>query len=147
MRLRRGEPEDATPIARIMRSTYDRMEYIPRLHTHEEDLAYIGGLFGEREIWVAENDDGVIGFAILSADELMQMHVTPGEQNAGIGSALLARAKERRPRGFSLWTFQKNVGARRFYERHGLEVVRLTDGAGNEEREPDVQYAWRPSAG
>jgi GNAT superfamily N-acetyltransferase len=144
MRLRRGEPEDATPIARIMRSTYDRMEYIPRLHTHEEDLAYIGGLFGEREIWVAENDSGVIGFAILSADELMQMHVTPGEQNAGIGSALLARAKERRPRGFSLWTFQKNVGARRFYERHGLEVVRLTDGAGNEEREPDVQYAWRP---
>jgi GNAT superfamily N-acetyltransferase len=147
MRLRRGEPEDATRIARIMRSTYDRMDYIPRLHTHEEDLAYIGGLFGEREIWVAENDDGVIGFAILSADELMQMHVTPGEQNAGIGSALLARAKERRPRGFSLWTFQKNVGARRFYERHGLEVVRLTDGAGNEEREPDVQYAWRPSAG
>lgn len=147
MRLRRGEPDDATPIARIMRSTYDRMDYIPRLHTHEEDLAYIGGLFGEREIWVAENDDGVIGFAILSADELMQMHVTPGEQNAGIGSALLARAKERRPRGFSLWTFQKNVGARRFYERHGLEVVRLTDGVGNEEREPDVQYAWRPSAG
>ena len=144
MRLRRGEPEDAAPIARMMRSTYDRMEYIPRLHTHEEDLAYIGGLFGEREIWVAENDAGVVGFAILSADELMQMHVAPDEQNAGIGSALLDRAKERRPAGFSLWTFQKNVGARRFYERHGLEVVRLTDGEGNEEREPDVQYAWRP---
>ena len=144
MRLRRGEPEDATPIARIMRSTYDLMEYIPRLHTHEEDLAYIGGLFGDREVWVAEHDAGVVGFAILSVDELTQMHVAPGEQNAGIGSALLARAKERRPKGFSLWTFQKNVGARRFYERHGLEVVRRTDGEGNEEREPDVQYAWRP---
>jgi GNAT superfamily N-acetyltransferase len=144
MRLRRGEPEDATPIARIMRSTYDRMDYIPRLHTHEEDLAYIGALFGEREIWVAENDAGVVGFAILSADELTQMHVVPDEQNAGIGSALLAHAKERRPAGFSLWTFQKNVGARRFYERHGLTLIQLTDGEGNEEREPDVQYAWRP---
>jgi GNAT superfamily N-acetyltransferase len=144
MRLRRGEPEDATPIARIMRSTYDRMDYIPRLHTHEEDLAYIGALFGEREIWVAENDAGVVGFAILSADELTQMHVVPDEQNAGIGSALLARAKERRPAGFSLWTFQKTVGARRFYERHGLTLIQLTDGEGNEEREPDVQYAWRP---
>lgn len=144
MRLRRGEPEDATPIALVMRSTYDRMEYIPRLHTHEEDLAYIGGLFGDREIWVAENDAGVVGFAILSSDELMQMHVAPGEQNAGIGSALLARAKERRPKGFTLWTFQKNDGARRFYERHGLELVQETDGRGNEEREPDVQYAWRP---
>jgi GNAT superfamily N-acetyltransferase len=145
MRLRRGEPEDATPIARIMRSTYDLMEYIPRLHTHEEDLAYIEGLFGEREIWVAEHDAVVVvGFAILSADELTQMHVAPDEQSQGIGSALLARAKERRPAGFSLWTFQKNVGARRFYERHGLDVVRLTEGEGNEEREPDVQYAWRP---
>jgi GNAT superfamily N-acetyltransferase len=145
MRLRRGELEDVGTVARMMRSTYDRMDYIPRMHTPEEDLAYIGGLFGEREIWVAENDAGVVGFAILSADELMQMHVDPDEQNAGIGSALLARAKERRPAGFTLWTFQKNVGARRFYERHGLEVVRLTDGDGNEEREPDVQYAWRPA--
>jgi GNAT superfamily N-acetyltransferase len=144
MRLRRGEPEDAPSIARIMRSTYDRMEYIPRLHTPEEDLAYIGGLFGEREIWVAENDAGVVGFAILATAELTQMHVAPGEQNAGIGSALLARVKERRPAGFSLWTFQKNVGARRFYERHGLDVVLLTEGEGNEEQEPDVQYAWRP---
>ena len=144
MRLRRGELEDVGTVARMMRSTYDLMDYIPRLHTPEEDLAYIGGLFGEREIWVAENDAGVVGFATLSADELMQMHVDPDEQNAGIGSALLARAKERRPAGFTLWTFQKNVGARRFYERHGLEVVRLTDGEGNEEREPDVQYAWRP---
>jgi GNAT superfamily N-acetyltransferase len=144
MRLRRGELEDVGTVARMMRSTYDLMDYIPRLHTPEEDLAYIGGLFGEREIWVAENDAGVVGFAILSADELMQMHVDPDEQNAGIGSALLARAKERRPAGFTLWTFQKNVGARRFYERHGLEVVRLTDGEGNEEREPDVQYAWNP---
>jgi GNAT superfamily N-acetyltransferase len=145
MRLRRGELEDVGTVARMMRSTYDRMDYIPRMHTPEEDLAYIGGLFGEREIWVAENDAGVVGFAILSADELMQMHVDPDEQNAGIGSALLARAKERRPAGFTLWTFQRNVGARRFYERHGLEVVRLTDGDGNEEREPDVQYAWRPA--
>ena len=124
MRLRRGELEDVGTVARMMRSTYDLMDYIPRLHTPEEDLAYIGGLFGEREIWVAENDAGVVGFAILSADELMQMHVDPDEQNAGIGSALLARAKERRPAGFTLWTFQKNVGARRFYERHGFASLR-----------------------
>ena len=132
-------------MARIMGSTYDLMEYIPRLHTEEQDLAYVRGLFGEREIWVAETNDGVVGFVILSADELMQIHVAPDEQNAGIGSALLARAKERRPAGFSLWTFQKNEGARHFYERHGLKLVRLTDGEGNEEREPDVQYAWRSS--
>jgi ribosomal protein S18 acetylase RimI-like enzyme len=144
MRLRRGEPEDLAPIARMMRSTYDRMTFIPRLHTPEEDLAYITGLFADHEVWVANDGDDVLGFAILSADQLLQLHVDPDHQNGGIGSRLLAEAKDRRPTGFSLWVFQKNEGARRFYERHGLELVRLTDGAGNEEKEPDAEYAWRP---
>lgn len=145
MRLRRGEPEDVEPIARMMRSTYDRMTYVPRLHTSEEDRAYIAGLFTDHELWVADDGDGVLGFAILSADQLLQIHVDPDEQNKGIGSTLFARAKERRPAGFSLWVFQKNDGARRFYERHGCELVRLTNGAEDEEREPDAQYEWRPS--
>jgi len=145
MRLRRGQADDMAPIARLMRSTYDRMAYIARLHTPDEDLAYIGGLLGDHDAWVAESDEGVLGFAILSSDQLLQMHVAPGAQNRGIGSLLLARAKERRPKGFSLWTFQKNDGARRFYERHGLTLIQLTDGEANEEREPDAQYAWRPS--
>jgi ribosomal protein S18 acetylase RimI-like enzyme len=144
MRLRRGERTDVAPIARLMRSTYDRMTFIPRLHTPEEDLAYIAGLFADHEVWVAGDDDGVLGFVILSADQLLQIHVDPGEQNKGIGTRLLAQAKKRRPAGFSLWVFQKNEGARRFYERHGLELVQLTDGQDNEEREPDAQYAWRP---
>ena len=144
MRLRSGESADVAPIAQLMRSTYDRMTFIPRLHTPEEDLAYITGLFADNEVWVAESDDtGVLGFAVLSTDQLLQIHVSPGEQNNGIGSRLLAQAKERRPKGFTLWVFQKNEGARRFYERHGLELVQLTDGDGNEEREPDAQYEWR----
>ena len=40
----------------------------------------------------------------------------------------------------NLWTFQRNTGARRFYERNGFIAVDLTDGASNEEREPDVRY-------
>ena len=39
-----------------------------------------------------------------------------------------------------LWTFQRNAGARRFYERNGFVAVEFGDGTGNEEREPDVRY-------
>jgi ribosomal protein S18 acetylase RimI-like enzyme len=49
-----------------------------------------------------------------------------------------------RPHGLWLWTFQTNTGARRFYERHGFVAVDETDGSANEERAPDVRYAWRP---
>ena len=47
--------------------------------------------------------------------------------------------------GLELWTFQVNARARRFYERNDFVEAELTDGSGNEEREPDVRYVWRPS--
>lgn len=131
-------------LARLHRASYDAMSYIPRLHTPEEDRGYYGELFSRHEIWVAEDGDHVVGFAVLGHEELVQIHVEAEAQSRGIGAALFRRAMERRPEGFTLWTFQKNDGARRFYERHGCRVLKLTDGAGNEEREPDVQYGWRP---
>ena len=144
MRVRSGERKDIAPIALLLRTSYDRMPYIPRLHTADEDLAYVAGLLSDHEVWVADDGEGVRGFAVLSADQLLQIHVSPDDQNRGVGSLLLDKAKERLPEGFSLWVFQQNTGARRFYERHGLELVRETDGRGNEENEPDAQYAWRP---
>jgi hypothetical protein len=47
------------------------------------------------------------------------------------------------PQGFSLWTFQANLGTRRFHERPGCREIRRTDG-GNEENLPDIMYEWRP---
>jgi hypothetical protein len=41
-----------------------------------------------------------------------------------------------------LWTFQRNVQARRFYEARGFALVQETDGAENEEKEPDALYLW-----
>lgn len=57
--------------------------------------------------------------------------------------ALLECVKTQRPRGFSLWTFQANAGARRFYERHGLMLAKLGDGSDNEEKLPDALHVWR----
>jgi hypothetical protein len=42
-----------------------------------------------------------------------------------------------------LWTFQRNAPACRFYETIGFVLVRETDGAGNEEKEPDALYLWK----
>ncbi len=53
-------------------------------------------------------------------------------------------AKERSPEGLTLWAFQVNGAAHRFYERHGFLAAESTDGSGNEEREPDVRYVWQP---
>ena len=60
-------------------------------------------------------------------------------------STTLPKAKELRPGELYLWVFQKNP-ARRLYERHGFELVRLTNGAENMEREPDALYRWPGSS-
>jgi hypothetical protein len=46
-----------------------------------------------------------------------------------------------------LWVFQKNIGARRFYEHHSFRLEKMTDGSRNMEREPDALYAWKPERG
>jgi GNAT superfamily N-acetyltransferase len=98
------------------------------------------------ELWVADHDGALAGILVLDGGFVDQLYVEPGLTGRGIGSALLAVAKRERPQGLRLWTFQSNTGARRFYERHGFVEVRRTDGRDNEERAPDVLYAYRTGA-
>jgi ribosomal protein S18 acetylase RimI-like enzyme len=98
----------------------------------------------EQEVLVAEEDGTIVGFVAMDGDSLEHLYVHPDSQGRGVGGALLEQAKERMPRGFSLWVFQQNAQARRFYERHGLSLIERTEGAGNEERMPDARYEWRP---
>jgi GNAT superfamily N-acetyltransferase len=43
-----------------------------------------------------------------------------------------------------LWTFESNLGAQRFYERHGFRPIERTAGD-NEEGAPDILYIWDAS--
>jgi len=70
-----------------------------------------------------------------------QLYVLPGWQGRGVGRALLEMAKAENTE-LRLWTFQRNLEARRFYERRGFIAIDETDGSRNEEREPDVLYRW-----
>jgi len=148
--LRRAIPEDADTLAAILRAAMrGAMPGLPELHTPEKDRWFLREVvLPNEEVWVAEVDERPVGFAALGSrdgeDYLQHIYVAPEHQGSGLGTQLLDRAKERRPSGFRLWVFQKNDGARRFYDRHGLRLVELTDGSGNEEKEPDALYEWVP---
>jgi GNAT superfamily N-acetyltransferase len=149
LQLRSARTDDAAAIADVfLAARADAMPYLPDLHTDEETRTWIQEVvLASYEIVVAELGGRVVGFAASSSDMLAHLYVDPACQRRGIGDALLARAKELRPEGFRLWVFQRSTDARRFYERRGLRLVELTDGAGNEEREPDALYEWRPASG
>jgi GNAT superfamily N-acetyltransferase len=119
------------------------MTYLPPIPV--ADQPQLGKWLVERhELWVEESEKQIVGFIALSGEMLDHIYVHPDAQRRGTGSRLLNMAKALRPDCLRLWVFQKNVGARRFYERHRFRLVELTDGAGNMEREPDALYEWRP---
>ena len=146
--IRRGGADDARAAADLYlraREAALRAGSIPA-GVHDDDD--VRGYFASRivedcELWVAEQDGAVAGILVLDGDVVDQLYVEPGLTGRGIGSALLALAQRERPEGLQSWAFQTNAGARRFYERHGFVEVRRTDGRDNEERAPDVLYAYR----
>jgi GNAT superfamily N-acetyltransferase len=145
MRLRRGQAADADELGRIKHACYSRMTYLPPIPDVDEYRRHVReDLMPVQDVWVAEDDGRIVGWWSMTDGSLEHIYVDPEFQNRGTGSRMLAKVMELMPNGFSLWTFQKNEGARRFYVRHGFRAVELTDGSGNMEREPDVRYAWRP---
>ena len=140
--VRRARPEDAAACARVLRgSRAEAMPWLPVLHTPEEDLAYLRGVLAQQRTWVAEADGEVVGFASLDEAEgvLDHLYLDPGSQRRGIGSALLTTVRTAYDGPLELWVFADNTSARAFYAAHGGVELYATDGAGNEERTPDVR--------
>ncbi len=144
IRTLRLAPEFADEAARVLRASFDdRLPWLASLHTPEEDRWFLHNrVFAECAVWGATDGAVLLGFVAFRPGWIDQIYVLPERQGYGIGASLLAIAKAGESE-LSLWTFQRNAPARRFYEKHGFIAVEETDGSRNEEREPDIRYRWR----
>lgn len=143
--IRRADLADVPAIAALYRaSQWANLPDLPDIHTREEDLAFFGGqMLPNQTVWVIEDGQG--GLAAYGAGvegRLNHLFVHPDAQGQGHGSRLLELFRAG-VAVLDLWTFQQNVRARAFYERKGFIAVEFTEGAGNEEKTPDVRYEWR----
>jgi GNAT superfamily N-acetyltransferase len=149
MEIRRARDDEIEALTQLFIQARNEMDYLPKV-PDEAAVPIAARIREHEEVWVAEEDGRLLGFlgiehsTNLDAPVLEKLYVEPAEQNHGVGSALLDKAKELRPDELYLWVFQKNP-ARRLYERHGFELVKLTDGEDNMEREPDALYRWNGS--
>jgi GNAT superfamily N-acetyltransferase len=141
MSLRLATLEDIGAIARIHRASFNAaLPHLADLHTPQEDLDFFGSrVLPTSQVWVSLSDQTVTGFAAVKGDWLDHLYVDPNAQDRGFGSQLLL-ASTADMAFVQLWTFQINARARAFYERHGFKPTEFTNGANNDEREPDVRY-------
>lgn len=146
--IRPARGDDAGAITDVYLASFQATYDFLLAHSDEQVRRWIQDVVvPNQEVWVAAAPDGaIVAMMALTPEMLDQLYVAPGWTGRGIGSRLLALAKARRPGGLDLYTFQVNAGARRFYERHGFVETARGDGSGNEEGQPDLRYAWRPSA-
>ena len=142
MALRPARPADAPAITRIFQAARAHsLAYLPILHTDAEDHAFFARSVERGDVTVAESGGAVVAFLALDGEEIDHLYVDPRHHRQGQGAALLGHAQAAREH-LELWVFQRNLNAIAFYEAHGFAILASTDGADNEEREPDHRMAW-----
>ena len=138
MSVRRAEPGDAVALGAVLSDWIDATVWMPRLHSRDDDRDFVGRLIERCDVWT---DDEARGFLARSGQEVTALYVARSARRHGLGRRLLEAAKEGQET-LSLWTFQINADAIRFYEREGFREVKRTNGADNDEGLPDVRMMW-----
>ncbi len=145
--IRRATPHDHEGIGDVWLSSWRATFDFPPVHPDEDVRRWLRDrLVPDHETWVAvDTADVVIGLMALSSEMVEQLYVAPPWIGRGVGSRFIQLARKRRPDGLDLYCFQVNSRARAFYEHHGFVAGIFGDGSGNEEGQPDIRYAWRPT--
>jgi len=142
--LRRATSADGPRVSEIfLTSRRVAMPWLSQPRTDDETRWWhVNVLLPRDTLVVAERAGEVVGFAEPVNGWLNALYVAPPAQGTGVGSALFEHSTHLQPNGFNLWVFQRNTLALDFYARYGCTEVSRTNGADNQEQEPDVLLRW-----
>lgn len=141
--IRPATQADAQTIAELYHDI--RQDSVPPKHSPNTVASWLrDNIMPRGTSYVYEQDDQIVAWLDVRDGWLDQLYCRRGYTGRGIGLELLNYAKELSPGRLMAYTFQVNDGARRFYAREGFVEVELSEGADNEEGQPDVRMAWTP---
>ncbi|MEJ6397531.1 GNAT family N-acetyltransferase [Yoonia sp. 208BN28-4] len=142
--IRPAREADDDAMAATLGAWVAETDWMPKLHSPDEDRWFCGHLIETGLVWVADCRDG-LGFLASKDNEVAALYLPPALRGQGWGRALLTAAKAGRNR-LTLWTFQANTRAIAFYQREGFVVGGFTDGRANAEKLPDAHLIWERDA-
>jgi ribosomal protein S18 acetylase RimI-like enzyme len=114
------------------------------IHSAEDRQQFLEDVLSKRAtLTVAVRDEQIIGFMAQNAHSIEQLYLHVRHQGHGVGSRFIELAKGASPTHLHLYTFQRNLKARRFYRKH--DFTEIGYGHDNMEGLADVELEWHPS--
>lgn len=110
-------------------------------HTLVQHTQFLLETQSQRAVVTVAVDDRIVGFMAQAGESIEQLYLHVDHQGQGLGSAFIERAKAASPKYLHLYTFQRNLQARRFYLRHGFREIGY--GYKNMEGMADVELEWK----
>ncbi|MFJ7973372.1 GNAT family N-acetyltransferase [Psychrobacillus sp. NPDC096389] len=133
--------EYAEQTVKMWRDSKERAIGQKEIHDFENQFYFLNHILPEQfQIDLALIDQKVVGMVAYNDREISQLYIHLEYQGIGIGQTLLDKAKAQSSGKLTLYTFEINEKAQRFYEKHGFEII--SRGHENEENLPDIQYEW-----
>ncbi|SDG72822.1 GNAT family N-acetyltransferase [Alloyangia pacifica] len=139
LQVRRATEADIPACAAVVNGWIDATEWFPRIYSPGVIEGFLREAFSLREIWVIGAP--VEGYISIDPEIGKVGALYCARSGAGLGKALLDKAKEGRARLF-LHTHVTNLAAQRFYRREGFR------DAGEVDPEPpetlrELRMEWR----
>lgn len=125
---RPAEARDARACASIVREHATDTPWLGPLNEFERLVEWWAGcLLNVETSWVAEESGEVVGFCVRQDDNITGLYVSREARGQGVGKSLLNLAKTDR-KWITVWAYEQNPRARKFYRREGcVEVSRETE--------------------
>ena len=134
--------KDAAEISQILEDWAASNREIPLVHNVEERADYGCWLLEHTSVTMIHNSSEVVGFLALEKHIIQGLYIKKDFQGFGFGQAAIKFAQKQFEE-LRLWVFQSNIGAQKFYQRLGFQVVEKSDGEDNDYRLPDIFYCWK----
>lgn len=116
-------------------------DFIPAKYW-QANYALVKAMLPQADIWVYEERNELLGFIGLQADNIAGIFVANKAQGKGIGSQLLAKAKQERKQ-LSLAVYAKNERALNFYRCADFAVVNEQLDEANGQAEYQMRWKGR----
>lgn len=134
-------PKYAEQTVKMWRDSKEQAIGQKEIHSFENHVYFLNTILPKQfQINLALIDDKVVGMIAFNETEISQLYIHTDYQGMGIGQSLLDKVKVISSGRLTLYTFEVNENAQRFYEKNGFKIIGR--GHENEENLPDIQYEW-----